>query len=574
MRLPVLKMAAAVALAAGQFLGGAEAIFAQGASQITPETFVPPLQNLDGAIVFSGAPGTQAPAGSESIGITLSGVQVEGTLPPLADATEVLQARLTRGRIPVSDLFDAVAELEADYAEEGYVLTRVVLPQQTLRDGGVLRIEVVSGFVEEIDASAVPDPVRDRVRSLAEPLVGRAGVTLRELERQLLLAGEVGGTALSSALAAGRQPGGTVLALDAQYRRTTSFIGFDNAVSEELGRNALKLGVELNSALQLGETIYGRLTFFPDGVLSGDPRYRIAAVGTLVPLGASGLTLNLEATRSDTRPEGATTPTSSRFQRQSLRLLYPFVRSREFSLSGQFMLDLLDDEQSLLTPGGSTPLFRDRLAVARLAADAVWRHGNDAMTEGGGTLSQGLDAFGARTRADAAGSGVPLSRGGADAVFTKFSAYVRHQRALGDRFALTLNGRVQTSFGDPLPTSEQFGLVGSDALSAFDAGSVRGDSGWLVRTEVSMPRAVQLGGRGTGVSPYIFGAYGGAVFEQPTAVEARYTEAVAYGVGLDLAVEGDSPFSSGSLRIEFGRGERSDGGSDVSRVRLLGSLRF
>jgi hemolysin activation/secretion protein len=574
MRFRVTNAVGVVALLAGPILCGAGGVAAQTASQLTPETFAPPLQDLDGAIVFSGAAGTEAPPGAETIGITLSDVRVEGTLAPLASATEVLRARLTRGRVPVSELFAAVADLEAAYADAGFVLTRVVLPQQSLRDGGVLRVEVVSGFIEEVDAASVPAPVRDRVNELTAPLVGRAGITLGELERQLLLAGEVAGTALSSALATGQQPGGTILALEAQYRRSTAFIGFDTSTDADLGQPVLNFGVELNSALRLGETFYGRMSFTPEDLFDSDPRYRIAAVGALLPLGASGLTLNLEATGSDTRPDDPVTPTRSRFDRQSVRLLYPFVRSRDVSLTGQFILDLQQDEQDLLAGGGSVPVYRDRTTVARIGADATWRHENDTFTESGIVLSQGVDAFDARTRADAAGTGVPLSRAGADAKFTKLSGYARHQRSLGERFTLTVNGRFQTSFGQPLATAEQFGLVGASSLSAFDAGTLRGDSGWVVRAEVSMPQQTQWAGRGVQVAPYAFGGYGAATLERPTAVEQQHTAAAAYGIGLDLVLEGDSPFAAGSARLEFGRGERNDGGSTGNRFLVLGNLRF
>ena len=54
---------------------------AQTASQVTPESFQPQLQNLQGSVVFSGATGTQAPPGAEQIGITLSGVSLDGGLP-------------------------------------------------------------------------------------------------------------------------------------------------------------------------------------------------------------------------------------------------------------------------------------------------------------------------------------------------------------------------------------------------------------------------------------------------------------------------------------------------------------
>lgn len=220
-------------------------------------------------------------------------------------------------------------------------MTRVVLPQQSLRDGGTLRVEVVNGFIEDVDATSVPDPVRGRVSQVTAPVVDRAGLTLRELERQLLLARDVSGIALSTALASGRRPGGAVLSLDADYKRVTGFVGFDTFADEDLGRPTLNFGLELNSALNYGETFYARLSTATENAFASDPVYRVGALGALVPIGQSGLTLNLEATASDVRPEEDFAPTNSEFRRQSAaqlpaptlapdhRLGHPVARSPE-----------------------------------------------------------------------------------------------------------------------------------------------------------------------------------------------------------------------------------------------------
>ncbi len=551
------------------FSGG---VMAQTASSVTPPSFQPQLQRLDGAVVFSGATGAKAPAGAEQIGITLSGVRLEDGLPQMATANAALETRLTRGRIPVSELFDAVADLESAYADAGFVLARVVLPQQSLRDGGVLRVTVVNGFVETVDASALPANVRARVQELTRPLVNDQGVTLSDLERQLLLAGDTAGVALGSALTAGQQPGGTVVMLDGEFRTVTGFVGVDNLASEELGTYVLNAGVELNSPLGLGESFYGRLSASPELLFDEDPRYRIFAVGAVVPLGASGLSLNVELTTSDTTPDDKTAPTRSNFDRQSVRLIYPWVRSRQFNLTTQFALDLQQDEQDLIFGGTRTPIYEDRISVLRASASASYVHEDNALSEGTAVLSQGIDAFDSRSAADAAGS-TPLSRQGADSDFTKLSLSGFHQRSLSERVILSLSGRVQTSFGDALLTSEQITIAGARDLSAFDSGDLRGDSGWRVRGELTMQQPVDFSGVPLVLSPYVFAGAGGVKIERPTAVEHSYEAATSYGIGMDIISQTNSRFRSSSVRAELARGER-DHGSDETRFSISGNFRF
>ncbi len=545
--------------------------FAQTASEITPEDFQPELRNLGGSIVFTGQAGTAPPPGSENIGITLGGVNLQEALPEMAAANQAYVQRLTRGRIPVSELFTATADLEAAYAEAGYVLARVVLQQQTLRDGGTLDVVVINGYVEAVDTSNVPENIKTRVDRLTARLINRRGLTRRELERQLLLAGDVPGTALRSALGRGEGPGATVIALDPEYKLVTGFIGFGNPTGDELGGITLNFGAELNSAFGQGETLYVRLSGAPEEFLTSDPRSRILALGAVVPLGYSGASVNVEATMSDTTPDDAVTPTRSDYNRQSVRFIYPFVRGRQFNLAGQAALDRSQDSQNLV--GGAT-VFDDRLAVVRGGIDLTYAHDGGALTQGNLVLSRGIDSLDARTAADAAGSPVPLSRAGADAEFTKIAGSFSHNREISERLGLLVTGRFQSSLGDPMLTSEQFSLVGSQELSTFDSGSLRGDSGFVIRSELSTQIETSLGQMPLLMSPYVFAGFGYAKLENPTAAEQAETEAFAYGIGVDLFSRTDSNYRSSSIRVEYGRGERDDSSPDDNRFSIVGSFRF
>lgn len=541
------------------------------ASSVTPESFQPPLQKLNGAIVFSGATGTSAPAGAEQIGITLSGVALDGGLPQMAQANAELESRLTGGRVAVSALFNAVNALEEAYANAGFVLARVVLPQQSLRDGGILKVVVVDGFVETVDKANVPPEIRRRIDQLTAPLLNRKALTLAQLERQLLLAGDTAGVALGTTLGAGRLPGGTVLTLDPEYQKITGFVGFDNHAAEQLGRLTLNAGLEFNSPLGYGETLYLRASGSPTSFFDDDPRYRVLAGGFVVPIGSSGLALNGEFTTSDTTPDNQVAPTRSNFDRQSLRLIYPMIRGRKLNLTTQFSIDRQQDTQDLIV-GSTTPIYEDATTVLRFGGSLSYVHEDGAFTDAGIVLSQGIDAWGARSAADV-GTGTPLSRQGADAKFTKLNVSAFHQRALAENIVLSVSGRVQLSFGDALVTSEQFGLAGPRELSGFESGQLRGDNGWVVRAEVAYQSNVTFGNIPARISPYAFVAVGSISIEQPTALELSRENAHSYGVGVDIFSKTDSRFRASSLRVEVARGER-DNGSNDTRFSISGNYRF
>ncbi|MFC6640067.1 filamentous hemagglutinin N-terminal domain-containing protein [Sulfitobacter sediminilitoris] len=342
----------------------------------------------------------------------------------------------------------------------------------------------------------------------------------------------------------------------------TGFFAFDNANSDELGPLTLSAGIEVNSPLNMGETFYGRFSGAPSGdnennlgsVFSSDPRVRTLSVGTVFPLGLDGLTLNLELTDSRTAPDTLIAPSTSRFKRGSARLFYPFVRSRNRNISGQLTLDKQTDEQFLVAPsGGRAPIYKDNATVIRAAVDGFWLTEGGSAFEAGAVLSRGIDALGARTATEV-GAGTPLSRQGADAEFTKLIVSGRLRQKINENFNFSLSGRAQTSFGDPLLTGEQFGIAGGQELSAFDAGTIKGDSGFVARAEVSAPRQANFGKTPLLISPYIFAAYGDVSLEQPTAQETADLSATSYGIGVEFNTLSKSNFRSATVRIEYARG--------------------
>ena len=422
------RLAAAILIAA---LPGASLVLAQTASQITPPTFRPPPPSLGGAVVFSGQPGLEAPPGAERLSISISGVTVEGALPDMAAASQAIEARLVGRPVPVSEIFAAAQSLEEAYAQAGYVLARVVLPAQSLSNGERLRLVVVNGFIERLDAGAVPGPVRGRIERVIAPLVGQRSLKLGEIERRLLIAGDTYGVALRSALSPGAESGAAVLTVEADYHRVTGSVGLDNTLADDLGTWTVATGVEVNSAFNLGETIYFRASGYPGGdgddgfggLFTGYPRTRTLAAGAVFPIGTNGLTFNVEATGSRTTPEAqGGIHTRTEFQRLSFRAFYPWIRSRSLNVNAGLIFDAQSEEQHLFTPdNGGITFAKDDLRIIRLTGEARRELATGAVLAGRATASFGLDAFGARGEEDVttpslsrdqARRGLPEARGG------------------------------------------------------------------------------------------------------------------------------------------------------------------
>jgi hemolysin activation/secretion protein len=546
---------------------------AQTASQITPPSFRPNLER-PGGFDLTGGSGLGTPSGAEKLFVKLSGIRINGGLPELAAATAELEHRLAGRPVSGAEIFAAARDLEAAYARAGYVLVRVVLPPQHLVNGTRLKLTVVDGFIERVELKDVPDPVRHRIAGLIEPLVGRRGVRLIELERRVLLAGDTAGVILRSTLSPGKGEGATVLVIDAKYQAVSETLTFDNTLSKALGGTTVGVGLDFNSIAGLGELIYLRASGHPEegggnGFFDTYPRNRILAAGFVLPLWVDGLTFNAEYTDARTTPEAvAGLQTTDTFERLSLRLRYAWLRGRSANFNSEVSFDAQDEQQSMFlgAVGDPAPLSLDRLRIIRFANDGDVLTPWGATISGRATASFGIDGLGARSAADAAASLVPLSQQGADASFQKFDVILNYNQAVLDHLAISLSARGQTSFNAPLLRSEQIGIANTTGLSAFDAGTIVGDEGYVVRGELQSPwvlplqNAVILGSPlGVVATPYVFAAYGEVALEDPTAQQAPRIHASSYGAGVRLGGAAVGTLSNGSLSLEYGHAASSAG---------------
>ncbi|MDE2115964.1 MAG: ShlB/FhaC/HecB family hemolysin secretion/activation protein [Hyphomicrobiales bacterium] len=556
----------------------AQSGWAQTASQITPENFRPMLAPATGGIVIPASEGLQTPKGAEKLHVRLKGVQIEGDLPALKAASSAITASLAGHTVTAATIFKAAHDLEVNYARAGYVLVRVILPAQTLNNGAILRLVVVDGFIDQIDAKAVPQRVRSRVLAVLAPLQGRRSLQMSSIERQLTLASRVPGLVLRSTLLHGKVPGATTLVVDGLYHPVNMTMSTDNTMSAALGRVNSTLGFSFNSVAGLGEQVYGQIGGHPDGNMAGnDPRNRQLALGVILPLGTDGLDFNLEAATTAATPlpvPGGLTY-ASRFQRLSLRLDYPWIVTRNLTLSSQWALDAQDESLSSLAPVAA-PLSQDRLRIFRTNVSLNYLNSINGQFYGRLTASQGVNGLGARTVADATPL-LPLSRLGARADFHKLDVVASYQQPLMAHLAVHVQARAQTAFGEALPVSEQIGIADGAALSSFDAGSLTGDDGAALRGELVSPWIWDASAAHFGViaAPYVFGALGTLHLAQPTALERANVNVGAFGLGLRLngGPAAPNPLQS-ALEIEYGRQARNDGQRAENRLTIAGHLSF
>jgi hemolysin activation/secretion protein len=503
-------------------------------SQVAPPA-IPALPQAAPQIPAIAPPEAPAfPEGAEKLSVVLLGFDIEGEFEEFVATRRELAAPLIGKRVTVAELFTFATKLQAAYVRAGYLLARVVVVPQELSESARVKIKVIDGFIEQIDVTALSGAVSGRVYAVLEPLLRKGHLLERELERRLVLAGDTPGLELRSTLAAGKEVGGSILILTGLHRPVTVSAYSDNAMPVTFGTTQAVGLLGLNSVFGAGEQIFVSATGYPKSDFATMfPTRRFLQANALVPLGIDSWRVLFTATDGRTTPSvPPVAATQGIFRQSSVVLAYDAIRTRDIQLTVNARLDLTNERVDTLVLNPPVSLSLDRVRPVRAGVDGNWRlRDTDTNIIFTAVVSRGLAGLGARTLADATPE-LPLSRQGADAVFTKLNAGFGIMQNLPSNFLVTTTAYAQSSFHRPLLTSEQFDIVGPKMLSGFTAGSLPGDSAWVVRTEFGHVIQVPFGAGAFTVTRYVFGATGERIFYEPTALEFGSVHASNYGVGI------------------------------------------
>ncbi len=359
--------------------------------------------------------------------------------------------------------------------ERGYVFATAYIPPQPLT-AGILRIAVDEGHVAAVRLVGQQNKA---VAAALAPLVGKGPVRYPDLERRLLIAGDIDGIWVHRSRVV-REGAANILEVTVAADRVAGSVGIDNSGSRPIGPVQADLTVTIAQVLADDDSVT-----FTEVLTPGEPsefgylrlRYakRVSPAGTEVS--ASG-------SFARTRPGAYLLPRDIEGTSWSGRVdvLQPLLRRRTTSLwlSGSLgVRDVAQDRRDRLAR-------RDRLTVARVGINGFTPFAGGRL-RGSAVLSRGLDLL------DATAPGDPLaSRRDANGTFTTIALTGDWTRSITDY--LTSRIAVSTQFADqPLLVSEEVGLGGGDFLRAYDYSERSGDQGTMMSWEMRWALGPRLG---------------------------------------------------------------------------------
>ena len=482
---------------------GAPAASATGAAPVTPRGLAP----------------AEAPPGADKVHFVLRRVQIEGaTVFQPSDFAPLYQDMVGKD-VTLAQMYQVAAAITAKYGNAGYILSQALMPAQQI-NAGVVRLQVVEGYVAKVtfrnqSGAAADDAL---LAAYGAKLSRSQPLTARDLERYLLLMNDLPGVSARALMQPSTTPGAADLVVVIERKAYDGLAGIDNRGNRFVGP------YQASGAFYLNDLI-GR-----------DDRTGLRAINTIPlkdlhygeisheePIGDEGTKLTIGGFYSDAHPGASLAGLHDKDYSIWFQATHPFIRSRAENLSVRARLDISSFDAEL----GSTLVSRDDLRVLRLQAaydrvDTFWlTAANQAALE----LSQGIDAFGARTK---------NARPGTDPNFTKVAATVSRDQQLFDRFSILIAGAGQYS-GDTLPVSELFGFGGPQFGRGYDFSEIVGDSGFAGKAELRYTEIVS-GGRLQSWQVYTF-FDAGVVWNNVAFVTTKRQTATSTGVGLRATLD-------------------------------------
>lgn len=445
-------------LLAGQGLAAQDALDRTNpAQQVERER---PMVAVEEAVRIEIQPVLEMPATTgEDAGIEVGAIVIDGLIAlDRSDFAAVIEPFAGRAldRSELRRLTDAVAN---HARARGYILATAWIPEQALT-GGVLRVNVDEGGIDEIRIEGSDDPV---IRRQLERLLAIRPLTLAALQREVLLADDTSGVWIRKTRFE-RDGGRRILVVDARRQDFGGSVLLASDGTKPVGPIRARIDLDANGLISPRDRVdlsFSTTPLDPDELAFFSARYSVVVndAGTL--LGAFG-----SWSRTEPGAYLAARELLGESWQGGVRMRHPLLRGQRRSL----WLEASAEVQDLAQDSFGTLARHDRIALARLGFYGFGPLAGGTL-QGRATVSQGLDVLGATALGDPLASRLDAGPG-----FTTLSWWLNWRRSLAPRVSLSLAASGQLS-SDPLLIGESFALGGNAFLRGYDFAQAIGDEG-------------------------------------------------------------------------------------------------
>ncbi len=412
---------------------------------------------------------TASPLGPQAnqIKFQLNGIILEGNTVYTTKQLQPLYQNKLHTTISVAQLLDIVQSITNYYRNNGYIITRAILPPQHVKNG-VVRIQIIEGFIDKVDVSGNPHGAKCIVQAYGNQIKKSPPLQISRMEKYLILANEIPATSVKAVLSPSKAtPGAADITLVTDNKPISGYASYDDYGTRYIGPQQMTGNIAFNSMAASGDSTQLTFTKTPKG---GELTYY--DLNYSLPVEDNGVHWTFGDTRTQTHPLFVLQPSQIDGLTSNYYTMgyFPVIRTRTESLTLRTGFNYLDSyvttfSEKLYTDHlrsldfGGTYNFSDRFYGANLISP---------------DLRQGLPLFGAthQDNPETAQTSHPGGRGN----YTKITLQLSRLQIIKGPFSLYGLFSGQWAF-NPLLASEQFAFGGPQLGRGYDVAEIIGDRG-------------------------------------------------------------------------------------------------
>ena len=443
----------------------------------------------------------------DGVSVTVSDFRIVGaTSYPASTLAELVKPWVGK-RLDLRGLNEAAGALTRYYQSNGHLLSYAYLPAQRVADG-VIELAVLEGKLEGVQIVTAQDVrLRDEVVQAHTDSLSAPGPLLQaDVERKLLLLGDMPGVTARAAFTPGATTGGAEMVVSlAEDEPLAMRADFNNHGTKSTGEYRLGLTLQFRDLFGWGDSTTAR------GVVSDKGSLVTGSLSASVPVGGDGWKLGANLSRLKYQLAGEFRRLGAVGQADTVGFdtSYPLRRTADNSVyvkAGFEHKRLRDDLQTL---GASTAKRNDS---ADLGGSFDYRDTIGGLSAGSATVTMGqLRVAGSRRQE-----------------WRKLGVQAVRQQSISGPWSVY--GRISAQqAGMTLDSSEKLGLGGASAVRAYAAGEASVDHGAVASLELRYSLDF-LGGNVVGSLFHDYG--GGQVNRGATGLPGNDPELNGTGLGL------------------------------------------
>lgn len=436
-----------------------------------------------GAVAVPHVAKFQATPGAEKVKFYLKQVNLIGNTVYSYQELAPLFQNYVGHQVSLADLESVAHEITLKYRSSGYVLSRAIIPAQTVKDGTV-SIQVIEGYVGHVTPVGYVQGSGPLVNKYGQKIAQSKPLNVKTLERYALLANDIPGmnqvrVVLQPPVDPNAPLGSTNLAFAPDFSKASGFLTYDNRGTKYLGQNEFSAGATVNSLIQSGDQLGAQ------ALTSNNKGEQYVNAFDTQPLGATGSTFNLSASYSKTEPGLNLAPLMTTGVSKEVvgTIKVPVIRSRSQNLNANLSFDYLNSQTDFDVFNPPQNVYTDHIRSARFGMDYFLQDGWAGSDQVSGQVSHGLNVLGASPRSFMPPPVPALSRVQGDPDYTKFNATLSRLQGITQSVSVLVAGIGQYT-NQPLLSAEQFAFGGAQYGQAYDPAEITGDEGVAAKAEL------------------------------------------------------------------------------------------